>query len=132
MHQRRKLILWLSSIAFLVASLWLITAFFGASAIRRVQLQAMGLGSVRTDYADVSRFVDSVIPSKPPCYWCQANACLPLIVRVKYGAIIHEAGGGGEAYYFWCFGLSIRLRAVQQFGYGSTEQPKSSTNSISK
>jgi len=107
-------------VAICFVALWSATAFLGAPAIRAKQIHAMGLDSPRTGTLDISYLSEDVVRQTAakhghlwPWFECRTFACFPLIVRAKYGSMAGpEAGGGGVAYYFWCFGFSYQLRDV--------------------
>jgi len=119
MRLKRKSIVWVV-IVLCFAVLWVATGFFGAPAIRTVQLHEMGLDSPRTGTLDISYMSENGLRQRAmkegklgPWFECRTFACFPLIVRAKYGSKEGPAAGsGGVAYYFWCFGLSYRLRDV--------------------
>ena len=119
MRLKRKSFVW-TAVTLCFVVLWVATGFFGAPAIRTVQLHEMGLDSPRVGTLDISYMSEDALKQRAakegklwPWFECRTFACFPFIVRAEYGSMVgRAAGGGGVAYYFWCFGLSYRLRDV--------------------
>jgi hypothetical protein len=103
--RRKRILAGLLACAVLYAAGWLVTARIGAPAVRRAWVSTM-----RPEFRDVSAVPHGQSRGAMPWYYCRVSCPCPFIVRVERGWMAEpQFGGGGEYFYFWCFGINLRV-----------------------